>query len=725
MLYDKNKAAGFFLGLSEDGLNFAAEIKLNYRADYQDVPMIGVYIVVELGNDSEALLGRITAVSSSGRLASSAGEEIGARSVSQRRSMPEDIKEQFLRYQCAVKLLGLLRENAEGKILFTASHRRLPHMGAKVMFAEDKVLQAAAGANREGEPIGFLAFGEFIYAAGHRDAHRFQPNFKIIPPIVEPRFDARAMVSRRTAVLARSGFGKSNLLKLLFTRLYEHGSPSIPDVHGNEIPVGTLVFDPDGDYFWPGPKADAPPGLCDIPRLQDRIVLTTDRSVPSPFYGSFKVSGSKVDLRELSPRLVISCALIGDRKQHRGSEAIERMNQADWAQLVDAAWIENQGTIGALSIPLISQLCRITNEASAGGVRGTMLDLASKIHDPVSTLVSAVEQGLRAGKIVIVDLSLMRGQSATIIAAMLTRYIFDHNVHEHTKANGRPLAVISLIEEAQKVLESGDISHAPFIDWVKEGRKYGLGSVLVTQQPGAIDEEILSQTDNFFVFHLVSGRDLNALKQANGNFADDILATLLNEPIEGQGVFWSSTGEQKTPYPIPFRAFDFGALFQRRPPTEVGAPVECYASRLAATLVPGPEPRLPVVAPEAGRTFPNLNDIGNPARELKRKLDADGAMQANFNKQAFPLFLLHNWLRTQGKKIKLEKLAIELVTLQWGLYGYGWSLENRVSQTSGKSYAAVNKLDPDEGLRRLQAGDDPLLPEPAPAVEEVEPENPE
>ena len=38
-----------------------------------------------------------------------------------------------------------------------------------------------------------------------------------------------------------------------------------------------------------------------------------------------------------------------------------------------------------------------------------------------------------------------------------------------------------------------------FVRWVKEGRKYGLGCILVTQQPGAISKQIISQGDNFFV----------------------------------------------------------------------------------------------------------------------------------------------------------------------------------------------------------------------------------
>ena len=53
----------------------------------------------------------------------------------------------------------------------------------------------------------------------------------------------------------------------------------------------------------------------------------------------------------------------------------------------------------------------------------------------------------------------------------------------------------------------------PYVAWVKEGRKYDLGALLITQQPGSIPVEILSQGDNWFIFHLLSAADLMSLKR--------------------------------------------------------------------------------------------------------------------------------------------------------------------------------------------------------------------
>jgi uncharacterized protein len=66
-------------------------------------------------------------------------------------------------------------------------------------------------------------------------------------------------------------------------------------------------------------------------------------------------------------------------------------------------------------------------------------------------------------------------------------------------------------------------SSSPYVTWVKEGRKYDLGAVMITQQPGSIDSQLLSQGDNWFVFHLLIAIDFYALKKANAHIRDDIL----------------------------------------------------------------------------------------------------------------------------------------------------------------------------------------------------------
>jgi hypothetical protein len=189
----------------------------------------------------------------------------------------------------------------------------LPHVGSKVAFPSNDVLQEVVGHNINGAPLGHLAYGEYIYADGHDDLET-QEWMQVVKPEVLVRFPVESLVSRRSFVFARAGFGKSNLNKLLFAKLYET-TPHVSKRTGKRVPVGTVIFDPDGEYFWPDDKGR--PGLCDVPSLEDKLVVFTERRNPSAFYQSFVAGGIRLDIRRLRPADVIAIALGPERQdQH-------------------------------------------------------------------------------------------------------------------------------------------------------------------------------------------------------------------------------------------------------------------------------------------------------------------------------------------------------------------------------------------------------------------------
>jgi hypothetical protein len=158
----------------------------------------------------------------------------------------------------------------------------------------------------------------------------------------------------------------------------------------------------------------------------------------------------------------------------------------------------------------------------------------------------------------------MRGAQSLVLSGLILRRIFDRNQQEFTNADPKTIPTIAVVEEAQSVLNESATASEPYVAWIKEGRKYDLGALLITQQPGSIPVEILSQGDNWFVFHLLSAADLITLKKANAHFSDDLLSSLLNEPIAGHGIFWSSVGGK--PYPVSIRALLFERLYRMRDP---------------------------------------------------------------------------------------------------------------------------------------------------------------
>jgi hypothetical protein len=202
------------------------------------------------------------------------------------------------------------------------------------------------------------------------------------------------------------------------------------------------------------------------------------------------------------------------------------------------------------------------------------------LHDPGSLLMDTLLEALSNGKLCVVDVSQLRGGPSFILSGLILRKIFDHNQEEFTKAQPRAIPTIAVVEEAQSVLNKDSSASGPYVEWVKEGRKYDLGAVLITQQPGSIPTEILSQGDNWFLFHLLSAVDLENVHRANAHFSKDLLSSLLNEPIRGQGIFWS--GVHDMPFPIPVRVISFSKMYRALDSTYTGRPVDTYAAQLRA-----------------------------------------------------------------------------------------------------------------------------------------------
>jgi uncharacterized protein len=572
MLFDRDHVVGIFRGFSGSGLEFHADLVLPYRSDFQSAPMHGQFLLVQLEDENEGVLGRITSIASEGRLASGSGEDYGLRAMAEEREIPEDLREQYLRYRVNIRVLGVVRV-AQRKVIFAPSLRRLPHVGSKVAFLSDEVLKEITGHNGEGAELGHFALGEFIYAGRDGRLQR-QDWMRVCETTIVPRFDIHQIVSRRSFVFARAGFGKSNLNKLLFSNLYAE-TPTVEKRGGRRTPVGTVIFDPDGEYFWPDDKNR--PGLCDVPQLEDKVVVFTNRQAPSPFYQSFVASGIKLDIRLLPPSNVISIALSPEKQEQQNVRKLKGMNNTDWHQLVDEIYANGNAADGNL----IRKLLRLdaSQDVEMNAARANMTTIVRMLHNPSSQMLDMLLECLKQGKLCVVDVSQMRGAPSLVLSGLILQQIFDHNQDQFTSADPATVPTIAVIEEAQAVLgHTGSSGEGPYVGWVKEGRKYDLGAVMITQQPGSISREILSQGDNWFVFHLISSSDLDALQRANAHFSSDLLSSLLNEPIPGHAIFWSSAGGKS--YPISVRVLSFETLYPVRDPSGMLPAAKTFAQQI-------------------------------------------------------------------------------------------------------------------------------------------------
>ena len=85
------------------------------------------------------------------------------------------------------------------------------------------------------------------------------------------------------------------------------------------------------------------------------------------------------------------------------------------------------------------------------------------------------------------------------------------------------------IDEAHQFIPKGrsSLCKEVLIRWVKEGRQPGLSLVVVTQQPAAIDPELLSQCDVIISHKITAWDDINALERLNATYMQSDLKTYI------------------------------------------------------------------------------------------------------------------------------------------------------------------------------------------------------
>jgi DNA helicase HerA-like ATPase len=118
--------------------------------------------------------------------------------------------------------------------------------------------------------------------------------------------------------------------------------------------------------------------------------------------------------------------------------------------------------------------------------------------------------------VTILDLSGVPSSVLTTLIASILRIVYEALYWSREKTEGgihRPLLVV--MEEAHRYL-SGAKEDGPAAEVVKriakEGRKYGIGAMVVSQRPAEVDETILSQCGTILALRLSNPDDRSRVK---------------------------------------------------------------------------------------------------------------------------------------------------------------------------------------------------------------------
>ncbi len=453
------------------------------------------------------------------------------------RELSDRDKQKMFSYTYKVRLLGTFIDKGSS-IEFTTAVRKLPTVSYHARHLEQREVKYILNiGNESGAEIGHLCIGEHVY----------KDKGDIL-------FDVQKLKDKRTMVFAQSGFGKTNLIKVLLYHIV------------GDSTYGKLIFDLNGEYFLKGRKTY---GLGDIdePKIRDNLIVYSDKAIPKEYKDRFLFEGKVLinmhkhltvgDIVAFSTGFSeVMKSFLLFLAENEVQDFIRNINNyvnnpQDLHRNYPDFWDANRAASARTTIAAIRKRIAYLIEEGKG------------LHHSKSTMIEDVLSFLKQGKTVVIDLSLKDNIDSSIISTILVRKMFDENKKKFTSGDPKDITnSVIFVEEAQNVLSDELVKESanPFVRIAKEGRKFGIGIVAITQRPSAISDEIRTQAENFFAFHLGNSDDIRALTKSNVNYEGVISNFIQRETIAGNLYMVSS----EQPFALPIRVKLFEELVGKK-----------------------------------------------------------------------------------------------------------------------------------------------------------------
>lgn len=393
---------------------------------------------------------------------------------------------------------------------------------------------------------------DVIYG-GYDEANSITVGNISISESLNAKIDLNKMISRHCAIIGSTGSGKSNsvgvILSAIANKEFKSSRILVIDPHGEYnsvlknksniykiktddsdesdelfIPFWALPFeelisifsgnlsDPNKDYFR-SKVIEAKLKAIEKNNIKiEKVLITAD--TPIPF--SFKQLWFELDDFErqtynerANPDTITEKETTGDAEELRS-------NEYKPASAGGGAPFLNNKAKGILSF-------LDTVRAKLKDARFSFLfdpgDYTPDLHGKVTCDLSSLLFDWLGSKkpVTILDLSGIPSEIMTSISGTLLKIIYDALFWgQNLKNGGKEQPLLIVLEEAHNYLKSGEdsISSRAVQSIAKEGRKYGVGLLLVTQRPSELDETVLSQCGTIVALRMNNSKDRSHIRSA-------------------------------------------------------------------------------------------------------------------------------------------------------------------------------------------------------------------
>ncbi len=295
-------------------------------------------------------------------------------------------------------------------------------------------------------------------------------------------------LSRHLAILAATGSGKSNTVAVLSERMAElGGSVLIFDYHGeySESSIkGLNVLEPKLNPLEMSPREFAT--LLEIRSnafIQYRIMRKAFNETTKSFRES--LTKGEVDLQDATNTFFerLKGAIEGDddKRKEAKDEVVTKIE-----------------------------------------------DFQDRYSNIIDILSPDIGERIMSGRVNVVNLSPMEPESMDALASHYLRKILDSRKAVRRGGNGIPFPVIAVIEEAHIFLskDNDTLTKGWASKIAREGRKFGVSLVIVSQRPKGLDDNILSQMTNKIILKIVEPNDKRYVLESSDNLSEDLAEQL-------------------------------------------------------------------------------------------------------------------------------------------------------------------------------------------------------
>ncbi len=364
------------------------------------------------------------------------------------------------------------------------------------------------------------------------------------------------MFGMHCAVLGSTGSGKSGAVAALLHSMLEHKAVPerdcrprivIIDPHGEyghafgDRAVVYRAYNPLGTEEAEGTPIKLPYWLMSADEFRMLVIGKTEQEATSQNNIVYKaITYARMvaaDLVEPSPNSYGGTALT-DGRDHDAPRPMDGVTDEQLTQFdrdkprpfsleefynhivyLQAARVQN-GTLNKVTATDFSKLFRsILDKLSVLRQDPRIKFLMEELTSESPSLGKIIEQlvgnidGSDGGKpdIRILDISGLPNEVAGPLSAMLARLLFQYKVYQTTEERKRDPVVLVCEEAHRYVPNRGEAEYAAAQSSIRriarEGRKYGIGLMLVSQRPADVESTVISQCGTWLVLRLTNAAD--------------------------------------------------------------------------------------------------------------------------------------------------------------------------------------------------------------------------